>query len=162
MARALSLAARIAMHAQETGEVFLVLLKIIHPNLPQPLFFVRDGQSCVSRGQLYIPVPFDFTLPSDTDDEPPQAKITIDNVSRQVTEALRSITTTPDIEVSIVLASTPDVLEYGPVLFQLADLQVNALTVTGTLIYDPITNEQFPCDSYIPEWFPGLFGAANA
>lgn len=162
MARTLSLSARIAMHAQETGEAFLVLLKISHQDLPEPLYFVRDGVSCASQGQVYIPVPFDITLPSDTDDEPPQAKITIDNVSREVTEAIRQIPVTPDVELSIVLASTPDVLEYGPVLFQLSDVQIDALTITGTLIYDPVTNEQFPCDSYTPEWFPGLFGAANA
>lgn len=162
MARALSLAARQAIMAQETGEVFLVLVKIDHDALAQPLYFVRNAESVVSGGIVYIPLPFDISLPSDTDDEPPQVTITFDNVDRSIMEALRQITTTPDIYISVVLASSPDTLELGPLPFQISDFSIDATTVTGTLIYDPITAEQYPCDTYTPGDFPSLFGGESS
>lgn len=157
MARSLSLTARRAIYDQDTAEVFLILLTLSHPNWVAPVRVVHNTQNITSRGNEYLAFPFLINLPDDTAESVPEVTLTIDNVSREIVAQVRSISTSPDVTLEIVLASSPNTLEAGPFAFKLTRVTYNALTVEGVLSHEDILNEPFPGDSITPEHFPSAF-----
>lgn len=161
MPRSVSEVFRSAAFGEETDEVFVVLITISHETLAEPIRVCSDykpgNASTISQGREFIFFPFSFEFPADTDDALPQVTLQIDNVSTQITEAIRLIDTAPKVEVEVVVASQPDVLEAGPMLFQFANVEVNSLVITGTLGYQPILNEPYPAWSFTPAVSPSLF-----
>ena len=157
MPRQLSSAALRAQHAEETGEVWVLLLEIAHPGLAEPIRVCNDAVDLVSDGHTYVAWPFEIALPEDTDERVPQVQLTIDNISREIVEAVRSLSSPPVVSLSVVLASSPDHLEYGPMRLEFMSVEYDALTVTATLGLEPVLSEPIPGDTMTPGLFPGLF-----
>ena len=158
MSRTLSSAAKIAMHAPETGEVFLVLLTISHASLSPSLYFVNNLTDVVGPGsQTFTAYPFVIEIPAETDGSPPTVQLSIDNVSRAITDAVRSLPTAPTVTMSIVLASSPTTVEAGPFTLSLQDMTADAFVVTGTLGFERVLSEPYPGDVFSPATYPGLF-----
>ena len=157
MSRILGTNTVIAMFAQETGEVYLTLIKISHPSLSVPLRVTSDAVNTVSNGNTFISIPFNITLPSDEEGSPPKSQISIDNVSKEVVDALRSINNPATLDISIVRAADPDVEEATFFGFQLFNVQGDALQLSAELQIEDITTQQFPSDIFSPARFPGLF-----
>ena len=157
MSRPLSERARRAINAQETEEVFLLLLTIDHSSLAEPLRFVNNTTDIVSRGHKFYHYPFNMDLPLDSDEELPRVSIDIDNVDREIVLTLRQLEGRPTVTCEVVLASQPSVVEAGPFEFELVDAPWNHVKVTGNLSFEPILDEPFPADSFTPNLFPGLF-----
>lgn len=157
MSRSVSLTLRQAANAPETGEVFLVLLTIDHPDLPVPLRVSSDGVDTLSRGETFVACPFGLTLPDDGDERPPKARLTIDNVDRAIVKAVRGITTAPRVLIEVVLASDPDLVEASFPDFELQEARFDALTVEGELGLESFFREPYPAQRFTPAGFPGLF-----
>jgi len=156
--RVLSGPARAAIFAQSTDEVFLVLLTIAHPNIADgPLRFVNNMSNIFSRGNEYLAFPFDIILPDENENRPPRAKLTIDNIDRRIVRAVREVQGQVTVTLEIVLASSPDIVEYGPSELTLTDVLYDALTVEGNLGPEDVLSEPIPGDSFDPSRFPGLF-----
>ena len=119
--RTLSAAARAALFAGETEQIFLCLLVIEEVGLDGPLRFVNNTESIFSRAhgeatpQEYLAWPFRLMLPDERDDQPLGPRIEIDNVDPRIMAAVRPLASPPYLTVYIVLASTPDLVEAGPV-----------------------------------------------
>lgn len=156
MSRSLSSIARQALFAQETGEVFIVLLTIDHPQLSTPIRVCSDAVQCMSRGNVFVAFPFDIVLPNDSD-APPQASLQIDNVSQEIAASIRSIGTPPSVTIEVVRASAPDTVEASLPAFQLTNVRYDTLLVQGDLVTEDLTSEPFPADMFTPSNFPGLF-----
>ena len=58
MSRTLSQAARQAINAEATEQVFLLLLTIDHEDLAEPIRVVNNTETITSRGELYVAYPF--------------------------------------------------------------------------------------------------------
>lgn len=157
MSRSLSTTFRNALMAQETVQVYLILLEIDDDSLVNPIRVVNNYASVSSGGNTYTAFPFSINLPDDTGDELPDVKLTIDNCARELTAAVRAITGIPTLNLSVVLASSPDTIEVGPLPFSMRDIVVGAATITATLIGEDILNQKYPKDSMTPQLFPGLF-----
>lgn len=158
MPREVSLTALQAMLAQQTGEVFLVCLKISHDDLASPLRFVNNTEPVTRSDGEYLPAAFEFRLPNDSEDNVPTAEISIDNVDRQIIEAIRGLKKAPQLEVNIVLASSPNTVEVGPVEFKLKQFRYDAQTISGTLGYEEdFLNQGFPKYKFSPRLTPGIF-----
>ena len=157
MSRNVSATARAAINAQQTGEAFLILLTISHPNIDPPIRVTSDGVNTISRGETFIAYPFEVTLPDDRDDQVVRASLRVDNVGREIATALRSIDSPPQVTLEVVLGSSPDTVEAGPFDFTLRGATYDALTVTGDLVFEDILNEPIPGDAMTPANFPGLF-----
>lgn len=158
MSRPLSLAAKQSIAAPETGEVWLVLLTITHSTLPAPIRLVRNTKDVVSRGDTYTALPFDVVFPEEREDQLPQVTLRIDNVSREIGQAMRSIKGKgPAVRLEVVLASSLDTLEAGPVDCVLKERDIDAGSVSGTLGAEDMLNEPFPGDRFLPATFAGLF-----
>jgi hypothetical protein len=157
MPRTLSAAATAAIHAQETGEVFLFLITIAHESFTPTLRFVNNTVSITSRGEVYEAWPFALNLPDEREEAIPTVQIAIDNIDRRIMEGIRALPTAPTINLEIVLASSPDTVEAGPFPFTLRGVEYDALVITGTLAYEDILNEPAMAFSFTPRYFPGLF-----
>lgn len=158
MARNVSQTALQAMLSQQTGEIFLTILKISHPDLEEPFRFVNDRVDLVRSDGTYKACAFEFVLPDETEDNIPSAEIAIDNIDRQIIEAVRPLKVAPEIEINIVLHSTPDVVELGPVEFKLKEFTYDKDVIRGRLGYEEdFLNQQFPKYRFNPRFAPGLF-----
>jgi hypothetical protein len=87
----------------------------------------------------------------------PNVTLSIDNVDRQIVNAVRALTGPPTVTVSVVLASSPNTIEAGPYQMTLRDASYDSLVVSGTLSVEDMMNEPYPVDLMTPANFPGLF-----
>jgi Domain of unknown function (DUF1833) len=155
--RSLTLATRQALFANETGEVFLFLVALSHPDMVT-MFFVNNQVDIISNGESYLAFPFELTLPDDREDVITRIQLQIDNVDRRVVEAVRSIDTPATVTVSVIRAAEPNVLVAGPIDCVLRNVSYNALTVSGDLApHENILDEPFPQHSCTPATTPGVF-----
>ena len=155
--RSLSSGAVAALTTQETGEVFLLLITIAHPNLVPSLYFVNNTVDVISRGNTYLGWPFQISLPEERDDALPTVQLQIDNVDRRIMEGIRALTTAPTVTVEVILASSPDTVDAGPFNFTLRGVDYTALVITGTLAPEDVLNEPAMQYAFTPARTPGLF-----
>ncbi len=157
MPRNVSLPAIQAALAQQTDEVFLVLLEVDHPNLMTPLRFVNDSQDITSNMELYTAFPFEVQLPDDQEGREPRAELRIDNVSRELIDEIRSINDAFTVILSVILASSPNVIEWGPLEFISQGVVYDANQITFSIIYSVFAEEPFPYQVFDTINFPGMF-----
>lgn len=157
MSRHISPAGRAALHAPETADVFLVLLTIDHADMAAPIRVCNNAVDVTSRGDLYIAYPFHLTLPDDEDNRPPRARLGIDNVDRQIVQAVRALTSSPAVTIDIIRAADPDVIEAQFQDFRFTNISYDSHMVEGDLTVEDFTAEPFPAACFSPSLFPGLF-----
>jgi hypothetical protein len=167
MSRTVSLTLRAAMNAQETGEIPVVLLTIAHPDLASNIWLSSDPTTTISyapliygttsRGITYTFLPFSTVLPDDKDDSPPAAKLVIDNIDRELIPLLRSTDYPATVKIEIVLASSPDFVEFFYPEMDLVAVDYDAGSVSLTLEINALLHEPFPAGTFSPDSFPGLF-----
>jgi len=158
MSRSLSSAAVRAALARETNEVFVALAMIEHPSLDEPIRICTDSAPVVRSDGTFLPYPFEFILPEDTDGELPRAAVRVDNVDREVLRRISSVTGRPDVTFMLVLASQPDLVEYGPVQFQMGEASWDQMVLNAALAYqEDIWMQAVPSQQYTPSNSPGLF-----
>lgn len=156
--RNISINALQAMLASETDEIFLFTLKISHSSLEDDLLFVNDTQDLERSDGTYQAFPFQVVLPEDSDESNLNMSVVIDNVDQQVIQIIRNLSTSPTIEISVVLKSSPNTIEAGPFEMRLKDVDYDALTISGTVGYDEdFLNEPFPAHQFTPQTTPNLF-----
>lgn len=159
MPRTLSSTARRAVLAAQTGEVFVVLLEISHASLPSTIRVTSDYPSTTHDGLEYQHFPFRVGLSDETEDAPSPVTLTIDAVDRRVVEAVRSVNDGElELSLKVVLASSPDTVEVGPIEFYLADAKYDAQSISGALVERPdLLREPCPAESVTPATVPGVF-----
>ena len=167
MSRNVSNALRAATNAQQTDTAFITLLTITNANLstpirvcddPNQLLPVAGVRGVISRGDEYIYLPFTFSLPAEDDTGIGRASLTIDNISREIVQAVRqAIGTKISLKIEIVLSSdlnTPEVVMSD---FVLEGIKYDAFTVTGDVTVEYYDLEPFPARRFTPSDFPGIF-----
>ena len=157
MSRTVTTLTRQALHAAETGDAFLILLTLDHASLLQPIRVTSDAVTTTSRGNDFMPFPFDLILPDDQDNRSPRAKLVIDNIDRQIVEAVRRLSSAPTVLIEIIRAAAPDTVEAQFVDFKLTNVSYDAQRVEGFLTIEDFTAEPFPAAIFSPGLFPGLF-----
>lgn len=148
--------ATISANVEQTDEVWLILLEITHPSLVTPIRVVNNTQAITSNGNQYLASAFTLRLPDDVQGLS-YVELEIDNVDRVIVDTIRALATPPSVALSVVLADTPDSIEFGPHQMTVSDVDYNASTVKGTLIYEDLLNEPFPGRSFDKSRYPGLF-----
>lgn len=141
----------------DTDEVWLVLITIAHASISPSIRVVNNTEDVVSNGDTFVGFPFDITLPDDKDAAPPAAKLAIDNVSREIGEAIRTITSAPTVSVEVVRAADPDTVERSWSGFSLRNVKWDVGKVTGDLVLEDFTDEPYPAGIFSPAAFPALF-----
>ena len=111
----------------------------------------------VSRGERYLFLPFEITLPQDDKTGAVTAKLKIDNVTREIVRYARAARKPINITMECVLSNAPDVVELEYKDFKLTNVNYDAFSVSGNLTIDYLGLEPFPCGRFTPSGFPGLF-----
>ncbi len=100
------------VYKQDTPEVFLQLLKIDHPDLDEPIRVVNNSEDIISDvevtgvDQTFVAFPFTINLPTGKTGEISQTSLQIDNISRQISLAIRSISSAPTVTMWVVLGKS--------------------------------------------------------
>lgn len=157
MSRTVSNTAKAALFAPETGEAFLILLTLSHPDLAVPIRVSSDAVNTTSRGDLFIAYPFDLTLPDGEEQRPPRARLVIDNVDRQIVATIRTLQSAPTLLIEIIRASDPNTVEAKFSDFKLFDITYDSQVITADLTLEDFTAEPYPAATFSPSLFPGLF-----
>jgi hypothetical protein len=164
--RSLTPAMILALTGQDTGEVFVMLVTIDHAVLAEPLRFSSDPTERVSdtpliyktasRGDDFIFVPMEITLPDDADGAPQRAGVRVSNVGREQITLLRSVSTPASVTMELVVASDPDTVGMTLPVLDLTDASWDAAAVQLTLTIDALDKEPFPAGTFDPASFPAL------
>lgn len=164
--RQLSNAARQAVFAQDTSQVFIMLLTITHPNFVEPIRLSSDPttilpiagfRGTISRGNEYVYMPFSVALPSQDDTGIARANISIDNIDRQIVMYIRQADSALSVNLEIVMASSPDSVEVSAPDFRLEKVSYDALTVSGDLSLEYYDLEPYSKLRFTPNAFTGMF-----
>ena len=134
----------------QQSQLPLILLEISHDDLVQPIRVVNNKESIVSNGDIYAGYPFEILLPDSSEDAPPTAKLRIDNVSREIGEAIRTITSPPSVTIRVIRGETPDVIEAEFAGMKLTRVPYDGLSVEGTLEFEDLSREPFPAYTFNP------------
>jgi hypothetical protein len=147
---------RRAVFASETMDGLLACLTISHPDLTEDINVVANGEDITSNGVGFVAFGFDLIFPNDTAASPPVAKLSIDNVSREISQAIRTISTAPTVHIFAVKMSDHDYVEMTFPNFKLRNVTIDGQNVSGDLSLEDLTHEPYPCDIFSPAAFPGL------
>lgn len=167
----LSSAAKASMFASETDKELILLVTVYDPvNTEQVVLRLADGftkrisetddevlYGVTSRGEDYIFLPVEVTLPDEAENSAPRCSITFYDVTRYVMPIIREIDGQPPIKLELVLSSTPDTVEVSFAGFKITNFTYNVDRVTADLSMVSYELEPFPQYSFSPAYFPGLF-----
>lgn len=157
MSRGLASAVLRELYATTTGEAFLLLATVSHETMAEPWRIVRNTAPIQSRGATFEPFPFDFTLPDDLADRPPEMQFVVDNVLLPMGAVVRSITTPADLLVELIAASKPDEVLARVEGLRLRSVEWNASTMTFRAALEDVLNARFPADVFAPDEYAGIF-----
>jgi hypothetical protein len=141
---------------QNESDLPLVLLTISHASLAEDIRVVNNKVAITSAGLEYFAFPLQLTLPDSKEDSQPSAKLVISNVSREIGQAIRLISTPPQVTIQVVRQETPDIVEAEFVGMILSNVRYNMMTVTADLVFEDLTREEYPYLKFSPSIFKGI------
>lgn len=171
--RRVSLNARMLQDAEASGELYVVLIEIAHPDLDEPILLSTDNTERLSDDPLYygtrslwrsqtgrkrefLWVVASTLLPSDLDDAPASATIILENLDRRIAEVTRSFTAPAVVAMAVVLASSPDQVEAEYSDLKLTSSEIKAGEVTLSISREEVESEYVPGGRMTSQTFPGL------
>lgn len=106
MPRALSQNFRRDLEEPRSNEMLVILLAIADPTLAEPILVANDVVSYNYNGAIYLGFPFEFELIDDSSSgRIPTGRIRIQNVDRQIGEAVLNLTQSPTVTITILASS---------------------------------------------------------
>jgi len=111
----------------------------------------------VSRGEQFLFLPMELSLPSEEDAQAPKCSLVLRDVTRYVIPIIREISGPPKVKMELVLSKTPDVVEASFVGFYINSFMYSSDAVTAELSMIDYEREPFPMHSFTAPYFPGLF-----
>jgi hypothetical protein len=111
----------------------------------------------ISRGKEFIFLPMNISLPTEEQMAAPRCSITLHDVTRYLTPVIRTIHTSPNVLMELVLNTTPDNVEASYPGFIMSGITYNKDVITAELTVEHLTNEPFPAGTFLPSYFPGLY-----
>ncbi|KQP02667.1 hypothetical protein [Methylobacterium sp. Leaf93] len=167
MGRLISLNARQAMNASATDDGPVMLIKITHATLPAPVYLSSDPTMRFSmdplrygtrhQGQDYDFVIMGAIMPDDEKDSPPKTTLAFENVAPDMAAPLRAISSPARIDLTVVMALSPDVVEARYTNLRGVKASYDADAVSLDISREPYTSEPWPSGRFSPARFPGLF-----
>ncbi|PZR89680.1 MAG: hypothetical protein DI537_20540 [Stutzerimonas stutzeri] len=165
--------ARQAQDAEGTGEIYVALFYITHPDLAEPIRLSTDNTERLSVEPLMYGTrstwlgsnpttePFLFIvastlLPSDVEDAPPSGNIIIENLDSRIAGLLRSFSDLATIHMAVVLADSPNLIEGEWRDLNIISADIDASEIAVSFSREDINDEYFPSGRMTRDRFPGL------
>lgn len=173
MPRALSQTFRRELEEPRSAEFLVVLLTIEAPTLADPIRVANDTVNYNYNGDTYLGFPFEFELVDDSaSGRIPTGRIRIQNVDRQIGEAIVNLTQSPSVTITILASADfadtlsgdderfpivdEPVIEYQATNLMFTNISVNAMEITSELISFDMTSEPWPAVRTTTDRLPGL------
>lgn len=173
MSRRVSLSARQNQDAAAGGDFEVVLFYITHPDLSEPYRFSTDNADELSldpyiRGTRstwmgsnpatdgFVGILAEAVLPDDKDDALATGQIAIALSDQALVTAVRSVTTVPSIHLAVVMASSPNVVEYEVRDLDIVSAEINGDEILLTFSRENAELEPCPAGRFTKDAFPGL------
>lgn len=134
----------------------LVLLEIDHADLANPILVVNNKENIISNGDEYTAYPFEIVLPDSSEESPPRAKLRIDNVSRDIGQTIREITSPPSVAIKVIRQDDFDTVEIEFTGMILRNVTYDALSVEGDLFFEDLSREPYPAYTFNPANYKGI------
>ena len=160
---------REALATAGTDVLLLDTLEFRHPAFTAPIRVVRDYVDLdatleagapvdASTSVTFVRYAFDFKLPDVDTGGNGQLEITIDNVARDISEALEAAVTTSDpIAVTYRVFLAGDLSAPKHVInMALVTVNATAASVVARAGFSNLADKQHPSEVYTDEHFPGL------
>jgi len=157
MANQLSPALIAQLYAQESTDPFLLLATLFHPTFSSPIRLVNNNEDIVSNGQTFTAFPMYIRLPVDDGETAREVAIEFDNVSLELIDELRAVTTPIEVELQLILASNPDFIQLSFTDLKLRNVSYNKQRISAKLYMDSFLNVELTSEKYGPAQYPGLF-----
>ncbi|MGE4193070.1 MAG: hypothetical protein AB7E51_06755 [Pseudodesulfovibrio sp.] len=167
MSPEISLDLRREQHAQETGVVPILLVKLWHPDLDPPYYIssdptqrVREDEErvyygTISNGQEYAYYPMTAKLPDSKRDASPRATISV----HAMPEIIEQLHLLPMLYMDWKQVTSLDLDRVERVWpsMKLTGVEYDQTRITGNLVVDMLSGEELPFWSYTPSTAPGVF-----
>jgi hypothetical protein len=157
MSNSLSPAMMAQLFAQESNDPFLFLLTLSHSSWGEEIYLVNNTEAITSRGKEFVAFPMSIKLPIDDGETARSFSIEFDNVSLQLIEGIRTVTTPISVKIEMILASIPDEVQMSQEELLIQNITYNKSRVVATVILDSFLNTEVTSERYGPTNFPGLF-----
>jgi hypothetical protein len=150
----LSQSALQAVLSSATEKVFLECLTISHPDI-STIRLVNDTQDLSRTSGTFTRFPFSVSAATQVQDRPPSINITGDAVDQRIVQGLRELAGKREraqITYEVVLADTPDTIEFGPVKFEFDSMTADSatqVTVKASFLKGAL-NDAFPSGQFAP------------
>lgn len=168
MQRDIPASARQAAEREGSPDVLLAFLTVTHQNLSEPIRIVSDVFDYVLEGETYKGIVFDAKPLTDTD-AAPVTELRVQNVDRRIGEALERaegraqaalrVISSSDFDLTqdprVALGTPEDIYSFRH--FDLVDVDVNPIEITGRLMLRDYSQEPWPGIAATEERLPGLF-----
>lgn len=132
------------------------LAVIEHRLLAGPLRLTTEVGGMTSQGEAYTFFPFVPVFPADTD-AMPKARIEFANVDRTIGDAIMSLIDPAEITLKIVTALDFDKVEKEAKNLLLVNVEANAVSIRGELIFRNYDVEPYPGVTASEERLPALW-----
>jgi hypothetical protein len=134
-------------------------LEINHPSFSAPAYIVANVGDDTALGievgadvnsglmVTHIACPFTAAYPEQREGQPPSTAIKIDNVNRELVPKIRAalgVRAYIQIAYREYLGSDLTQPAYGPIWFQLSNVQMVGVSLTGTAVVKNLQNKRFP------------------
>ena len=173
MPRVLSQSFRRELEEPRSPEFLVILLRIEDPTIHDPILVANDTVNYNYNGETYLGFPFEFELIDDSaSGRIPTGRIRIQNVDRQIGEAIVNLTQSPKLTITILASAdfadtlsgdderfpivAEPTIEYQAENLMFTNISVNAMEVTGEIISFDMTNEPWPAIRTTTDRLPGL------
>lgn len=157
MANTLSPELLAQLFAQESNDPFLTLVTLSHASFAGDIRLVNNTKNITSNGLVFQAFPMKIRFPMDDGETARDFTIEMDNVSLELIEEIRSVTTQIGVRIEMILASLPDAIQVSQDELLIASLSYNAQRITARIILDSFLNVEITSERYNPTNFPGLF-----
>lgn len=146
------------LYAENSDDPFLALFTLDHPDWVSPVYLVNNSESITSNGIIYEPFPIKISLPTDDGESIRKVELEFDNVSQELIDEIRTVTDNEiSVDLQMVLASAPDIVEIEMLSMRIKSVSYNAQTIKASLFLDDFLNTELSCEKYTPTLYPGIF-----
>lgn len=146
-----------AVIAEETEEVFLTILKI-YVDGSVFIRIVNDNQNLIIDGEEYLACGFTAILPDQSGEGNKTCRLQIDNTDVSIYKIIKSaINHRVTCDIAVVLSSSPNVCECGPLNFILRNITADKDAISADLYDLYIQDRKATILTYSPQDFPGMF-----
>lgn len=145
------------LFAQQSEDPILILLTLNHVSFGAPIRLVNNTENIVSRGNTFLSFPFKIVLPIDDGESAREVSLEIDNVSLELIDELRTVTSAIDVKIEAVLASLPNEVQIELEELKINNVSYNATKISANLFLDNFLATEMTSEKYLPLNFKGLF-----